>query len=118
MDDEEKDISIDEFAKMSRFLLNKMEEDVHPANDYVLEMSSPGVGRPITDNRQYKKNINRYLQIEHGDKVTEGKLLAINEDSLQMEGERPKKSNKKQKETFAIDIPFSEIKTSRVIIRF
>ena len=99
-------------------MLNKMEEDQHPSNDYVLEVSSPGIGTPLTDKRQYKKNINRYLEVKHGDQTSTGKMIDFNEDSIKMEAERPKKSNKKQMEKFEIDIAFNTIIESKVVVKF
>jgi len=118
LDDEEVNVPISEIAKISRWMLNKMEEDQHPSNDYVLEVSSPGIGTPLTDKRQYKKNINRYLEVKHGDQTSTGKMIDFNEDSIKMEAERPKKSNKKQMEKFEIDIAFNTIIESKVVVKF
>jgi len=118
LDDEEVNVPISEIAKISRWMLNKMEEDQHPSNDYVLEVSSPGIGTPLTDKRQYKKNINRYLEVKHGDQTSTGKMIDFNEDSIKMEAERRKKSNKKQMEKFEIDIAFNTIIESKVVVKF
>ena len=118
LDDEEVNVPISEIAKISRWMLNKMEEDQHPSNDYVLEVSSPGIGTPLTDKRQYKKNINRYLEVKHGDQTSTGKMIDFNDDSIKMEAERPKKSNKKQMEKFEIDIAFNTIIESKVVVKF
>lgn len=118
LDDEHENIPISELAKMSRWMLNRFEEDQHKADEYVLEMSSPGIGTPLTDIRQYRKNVDRHLEIKHDDKVSTGRLVEFSEELLVLEAERPKKSNKKQMEKFELNIPFNSIIESKVVVKF
>ena len=95
-----------------------MEEDQHPSNDYVLEVSSPGIGTPLTDKRQYKKNVDRYLEIKHDETLSTGRMISFDGDNIKMEAERPKKSNKKQMEKYEINIAFDSVIESKVVVKF
>lgn len=118
LDDENVNVPISEIAKMSRWMLNKMEEDQHPSNDYVLEVSSPGIDTPLTDKRQYKKNVDRYLEIKHNETLSTGRMISFDGDNIKMEAERPKKSNKKQMEKYEINIAFDSVIESKVVVKF
>src|SRR5829696_3402393 len=52
------------------------ESGMFPMDDFSLEVSSPGLDEPLKKERQYKKNVGRYLHITKNDStVVEGKLL-------------------------------------------
>ena len=87
-----------------------------PQGDFSLEVSSPGVDKPLKLHRQYLKNIGRNIEVTFNDgSKKEGKLLqATNEDIIleQINGKG------KKAETQQLVIPFSNIKTTTVQIQF
>ena len=62
--DSESGLSIESCSMVSRKLSIKIEELELIEGKYNLEVSSPGIDRPLSKLRQYKKNIGRRLQIE------------------------------------------------------
>ena len=115
--DGDKGISIEKCVYFNRMLYKKI-EDVHlfPAGDFSLEVSSPGIDKPLKLQRQYLKNIGRNVEVAFIDgSKKEGKLLqATNQDIIleQVSG-KGKKAEKQQ-----LVIPFSNIKTTTVQIQF
>jgi len=84
------DLSHDDLATISNevgFLLDV--EDVIDGG-YTLEVSSPGIKRPLTMPRQFKKNVGRVLRVKHESKegATEnimGELLSADDDAIVIE---------------------------------
>jgi ribosome maturation factor RimP len=79
------------------------------SGSYRLQISSPGLDRPLKYLWQYQKNINRKLQVNYRDRDTQkeitGKLMHADEEGILIES----KSDK-------LKIPFSEIVKSKVKI--
>ncbi|MEM6801984.1 MAG: hypothetical protein AAF696_11310, partial [Bacteroidota bacterium] len=61
--DTDKGISLAECAKISRNVGRELEEEESFSDQYLLEVSSPGVGHPLKLHRQYTKNVNRHLSV-------------------------------------------------------
>ena len=100
--------------KISRYLEGHIDENQWLGEKYVIEVSSPGISRPLTMVRQYKKNIGRKLTInflEDGVKKREGKLVDANETACFLEEKVVLKEGKKKIRTTAItEIPYNTIK--------
>lgn len=115
--DGDKGVSIEKCVYFNRQLYKKIEEaHLFPDGNFSLEVSSPGVDKPLKLHRQYLKNIGRNVEITFNDgSKKEGKLLqATNQDIIleQISG-KGKKAEKQQ-----LVIPFSNIKTTTVQIQF
>ncbi len=115
--DGDKGISIEKCVYFNRLLYKKIDEaGLFPQGDFSLEVSSPGVDKPLKLNRQYLKNTGRNVEVTFIDgSKKEGKLLqATNEDIIleQINGKG------KKAETQQLVIPFSNIKTTTVQIQF
>lgn len=98
----------------SRHVEAYLDETLMLGEKYELDVSSPGVGRPLKLKRQYQNNIGRDLKIkmEDGSRV-KGELIEVLEDSiriLQIKG--------KKKLGDALQIPFEQISTALVQIKF
>jgi len=77
---------------------------------YRLDVSSPGIDRPLMYIQQYKKNINRFFELEFEGQAAEkfeGKLLDVNEDKLKFEIDKK-----------IDEVNFNNIKSAKVIVRF
>ncbi len=84
--DGEKNVSADDCAFVSRELNSEIEKTNLIESAYRLDVSSPGVERPLKYLKQYPKHINRIFEIEfkNGEetkKIT-GKLSVINNEEL------------------------------------
>ena len=115
--DADNGISIDKLVQYNRKLYREIEEEqVFANNDFSLEVSSPGLDEPLKLNRQYKKNIGRYVEVIQEDgTMTEGKLISAEDDQVVIEEEKGKG---KKKEMIQHIIPFSNIKTTKIQIKF
>lgn len=110
-------ISIEKCVYFNRLLYKKIEA-AHLFNDgdFSLEVSSPGVDKPLKLQRQYVKNIGRNIEIIFNDgSKKEGKLIEAGEHDLILEQSigKNKKAEKQQ-----LVIPFSNVKTITVQIQF
>ncbi|HEY8780979.1 MAG TPA: ribosome assembly cofactor RimP [Mucilaginibacter sp.] len=115
--DGDKGVGIDDCAEISRYVGFRLEEENVIETAYNLEVSSPGIDRPLTSIRQYLKNIERNLSIKMADGVKrEGKLTGVTEDAIIIE-EKIKEKGKKA-EIIESTIPISKITETKVLISF
>lgn len=106
--------------QISRYLESYLDEHGWLGETYTLEVSSPGVDRPITLPRQYAKNVGRGIELElaSGEKK-EGQLEEATEEGITLlEVVRRKEGKKNIKEELRPFIPFSEIKKAMIKISF
>jgi ribosome maturation factor RimP len=61
--DSDSAITFDVCRMVSRFLEAYLDEQGLLGDDYLLEVSSAGVGRPLLLPRQFQKNVGRWLQV-------------------------------------------------------
>ena len=110
-------IPIEKCVYFNRILYKKIDEaGLFPQGDFSLEVSSPGVDKPLQLHRQYKKNIGRNVEvIFNDDSKQEGKLLEAGSKDLIIEQLSGKG---KKAEIQQLVIPFSNIKTITVQIHF
>jgi ribosome maturation factor RimP len=110
--DSETDVSAEDCATISREIDKKFEEESVFESGYRLEVSSPGVNRPLKFLKQFPKHINRKFDIAYKDseivKKFSGTLKSIEGNSLVF-----LKNNHEE-----IKIDFSNIKKAKVIISF
>lgn len=86
-------ISLDDVAEVTRLIskaLDQAEESDDPMGDgaYTLEVSSPGVDRPLTLPRHWRRNVTRLVTVTltTGDKVT-GRIRTASDEEAQLEVE-------------------------------
>ena len=92
------------------------ESGMFPEGDFSLEVSSPGIEEPLKLHRQYIKNIGRDIEILFtDDSKKEGKLITVTETDLLLEYSEGKG---KKAVTHQLVIPFSNIKSTTVQIKF
>jgi len=85
---------------------------------YTLEVSSPGVDRPLVLQRQYPKHIGREISIKlKAQNTLIGKLLKVEADSITILLKDAKKGYK-AKEPIEKDIHFSDIEESTILVSF
>ncbi len=107
-------VSIDDCRKISRSLEERLNEEIE---DFELNVSSPGLDRPLKLLRQYKKNIGRGMEIitVSGEKI-EGILLSVVDSGVEIIS--PAKGKKKQEEQKNISLLFKDIKVAKIKIDF
>ena len=115
--DGDKGIPIEKCVAYNRQLYKMLEEtELFPADDFSLEVSSPGLDEPLKLIRQYQKNTGRKVEVLLKDGVkTEGLLKAVTETSVEVEETRGK--GKKQ-EIIQHIFPLESIKSTKIQIVF
>ncbi|MFT4156149.1 ribosome maturation factor RimP [Parafilimonas sp.] len=110
-------ISIDKCVQFNRQLYKMIEShDLFPSGDFSLEVSSPGIDKPLKLQRQYVKNVGRNIEVSFNDgSSVSGRLLQVSNDDIMVEQTTGKG---KKAETTQLVIPFSNIKTTTVQIEF
>lgn len=83
--DGEKNISADECALVSREISRKIDE-LKLINIYRLDVSSPGVERPLIYLKQFPKHINRMFEVEFNSAGSsskiKGRLISVEDEIL------------------------------------
>lgn len=103
--------------KISRYLEPILDEANYLGGKYILEVSSPGVDRPLKLLRQYVKNIGRTIKFELDDQRTvTGRLIAVNGEDLTIEMVDPE--DKKKKAKINKELKLNEVKKALVQISF
>ena len=118
--DSDTGITFEKCQKISRYLEQYLDEEGWLGEKYVLEVSSPGVSRPLKLRRQYPRNIGRKVEVGLlGGESKEGTLLAVGEEDITIEQKvRVKEGNRKKMQVLQVKIPFTDIKKAVVKISF
>ena len=112
-----KGLSIDTCAEIHRLIEASLDREIE---DFELEVTSPGLTAPLKVPQQYLKNIGREVDIllKNGEKL-KGKLLKVTEINITIEFEEVKKAEGlKKKIKVNIDVNFSDIKSTKLILTF
>lgn len=110
-------VNIDDCAKVSRHVGFHLEEENVIDSAYRLEVSSPGIDANFVNIRQYQKNIGRTVQVKLSDNAkVEGTLLAADDGKISIL-QKIKEKGKKAQEV-ETELPFDQIKATKVVISF
>ncbi len=84
--DADDQLTIEKCRKISRFLEDKIEQNEWLPEHYTLEVSSPGLDKPLKFKRQYAKQVGRTAAIvlSDGQKI-EGRIRSVSEQFLTIE---------------------------------
>lgn len=105
-------ISIGKCTEISRGIYQFIEEEEIITTEYGIDVSSPGIDRPISFDRQYKKNIGKKLRITTSEpKPFEGMLISNDAKEVVLEVV-------KGKEKVLETILKSNIVESKVLVTF
>lgn len=116
--DSDSGISFEKCQKISRYLEQHIDASGWLGEAYTLEVSSPGVSRPLKFIRQYPRNVGRTLELELADKsIRTGVLISVSETHLVIEENIVRQEGKKKiKETVQSEIPFDQVQKAIVKI--
>ena len=112
-------VTVEDCMLMSRAIEHNLDRE---EDDFSLDVASAGATSPLTNKRQYKKNIGRTLQVKaQPDLKIEGILSEVNdaEVTLEWETKEPKPVGKgKIKVKKQAKIMYDDILEAKVIIKF
>jgi len=110
-------VSLKDCANLSRDIENSIDGEQF---NFSIEVSSSGVGTPLVNNRQYKKNVGRKIEVYTDQaKPIVGELTKVNDDSFTIEwSQRESKPIGKGKINVIKNktLLFSDVKSSKVVI--
>jgi ribosome maturation factor RimP len=87
VENEEGELTIDQLSNLSRLISQKLDEEDPIDKSYFLEVSSPGVERPLRKIKDYERfagedvKISTYRKINNSKEFI-GKLIGINENKV------------------------------------
>lgn len=111
-------ISLKECIRISRNIEHNLDRE---EDDFALEVTSPDISEPLKVNRQYIKNINRVLEVKTDDRIIEGTLKEVTDDSIKLvwKAREPKEIGKgKVTVEKAVTIAHKDIAEAKVKIIF
>ncbi|GGO24174.1 ribosome maturation factor RimP [Microbispora rosea subsp. aerata] len=83
-------VSLDDVADVSHSVSKRLDEvDVLGGSPYVLEVTSPGVDRPLTEPRHWRRARGRLVKAEMRDGTSvEGRVIEADETGVELDGAR------------------------------
>jgi ribosome maturation factor RimP len=85
-------IDLDAVAVVSRIVSDALDADAENADSpralagaYVLEVSSPGVDRPLTEPRHWRRALGRLVTAQHGETAVTGRVTAVDDTGATLE---------------------------------
>ena len=110
-------LSIGDCQKISKEIISGLNDC---DQNFSLEVSSAGVGSPIVNKRQYKKNIGRFLEVKiNSGEFYKGKLKSFNNDFIEINSKvrEPKKKGRGSSTVEKLKlIKLDEISNAKVVI--
>lgn len=123
--DSDEGIHISECAEISRFLEKNLDGSGLVPDNYILEVSSPGMSNPLKIPRQYKRRIGRVLEVVKTDGTeVVGELLEADENRIKLREVLEEKSKTQKAKSKVVEEPkeyvlgFEEIKKAVLQFKF
>jgi ribosome maturation factor RimP len=108
-------VDLDAVATISRAASDALDAaDGSPefSEPYVLEVSSPGVDRPLTERRHWQRALGRLVQVQHVGRTTTGRVLETTESGVVLE------VADKGKKPVRTELPWAELGPGKVQVEF
>lgn len=108
-------LTLDEVAEATRVVGDSLDAlDLMGERPYTLEVSSPGVGRPLTGYAALRRNVGRLvtLTVEDGTSVT-GRVLAVTPDEVTVETPAARKQPAQRQ-----GVPVARVRSGAVQVEF
>ena len=122
--DRDAGVTLDDIADVSRAVsevLDRNDEGMG-RTPYVLEVSSPGVDRPLTERRHWQRNTGRLVAVAVGpagsaDQVT-GRVTAVDDSGVTLAVEATGKPGARKRPPTPRQVPWAELGSGRVQVEF
>ncbi len=108
-------LTLDEVAEATRAVSDALDEgDLMGTEPYTLEVSSPGVDRPLHGHRAFRRNVGRLVAVvlESGDTLT-GRITSVSADRVALEEPAVKKAPARRHE-----VALDAVTSARVQVEF
>lgn len=109
--DKEGGITVDDCETVSRIFSDRLDEEDFIADSYIMEVSSPGLGRPLKKERDYVRSMGKEVEIRtyrpiEKQKEFFGVLTAYDDNSVTITTEEEKEISFDKKEIALIRLAF------------
>ncbi len=122
--DRDEGVSLDDVAEVSRAVsevLDRNDGDLGRA-PYVLEVTSPGVDRPLTEPRHWRRNTGRLVAVTVGPagsaEQLAGRITAVGDAGVTLAVEKPGKPGARRKPPTPRQVPWADLGPGRVQVEF
>ena len=122
--DRDQGVTLDDIAEVSRAVSAALDENDGELGraPYVLEVTSPGVDRPLTEARHWRRNVGRLVAVPVGapggaEPVT-GRVTAVDDAGVTLAVEVPGKPGAKKRPPTPQTVPWRELGAGRVQVEF
>jgi ribosome maturation factor RimP len=122
--DRDQGVTLDDIAEVSRAVSEVLDQhdDGMGRTPYVLEVTSPGVDRPLTEPRHWRRNVGRLVTVKVGpagsaDEVT-GRVTAVDDAGVTLAVEAKGKPGARKRPPTPREVPWVELGTGRVQVEF
>jgi ribosome maturation factor RimP len=122
--DRDEGVTLDDIAEVSRAVSEVLDQndDGMGRAPYVLEVTSPGVDRPLTEHRHWRRNIGRLVTVAvgpagHAATVT-GRVTAVDDAGVTLAVEAQGKPGAKKRPPTPRQVPWAELGSGRVQVEF
>jgi ribosome maturation factor RimP len=122
--DRDEGVSLDDVAEVSRAVSAVLDENDGDLgrSPYVLEVTSPGVDRPLTEPRHWRRNTGRLVEVAVGpsgaaEKVT-GRVLEVDGDGVVLAVEAKGKPGARKRPPTPRRVPWAALGAGRVQVEF
>lgn len=119
--DKEGGVTVRDCEIFSRSLEAILDVEDPIKGSYILEVSSPGLDRPLKNNKDFLKNLGRDIKITTKEKISErtffiGKIIDVGEDWVRIEVRESKAKGTKSQKSELLYIPFDKILKAQIYL--
>jgi ribosome maturation factor RimP len=122
--DRDEGVTLDDIAEVSRAVSDVLDahDDGMGRTPYVLEVTSPGVDRPLTEPRHWRRNLGRLVTVGVGpqgavEQVT-GRITAVEDAGVTLGVETKGKPGARKRPPQPREVPWSDLGAGRVQVEF
>ncbi|SEO89104.1 ribosome maturation factor RimP [Trujillonella endophytica] len=122
--DRDEGVTLDDVAEVSRAVSDALDENEGELGraPYVLEVTSPGVDRPLTEQRHWRRNVGRLVTVAVGprDAAAEvtARVQAVDAEGVALAVEAPGKPGARKRPPTVRTVPWAELGAGRVQVEF
>src|SRR5580698_4675904 len=80
--DSDDGLELDDVAEVSRAIDADLDGNDPFSGPFVLEVSSPGVDRPLTEVRHWRRNAGRLVQVEHAGRPLTARIVSADDSGV------------------------------------
>ena len=122
--DRDSGVTLDDVAEISRVVSEELDnrDDGMGRTPYVLEVTSPGVDRPLTEPRHWRRNIGRLVTVAVGPagstETLTGRITEVSGAGVDLAVETPGKPGAKKRPPTPRSVTWNQLGAGRVQVEF